>query len=883
MYFSDAPIDNKTDDTLNRNKFAEMLSEKIIKHLEKVSKELNNHLIDQNNPMPSSLVIGLNGEWGSGKTSIINLINKSIDDKNIEPPIYFNPLIYSSSDHIIELFFEEIKDRIDNPGLLKKYLTPVKKKIDSYEKNYEASIGFKGTHLKMSASPTPKKSSEILEDSKKSIKDELIKELANIKLVIIMDDIDRLEDNEILDVFRLVKYTADFPNFVYLLSFDKKIVSTALNNLQLDNGEEYINKIINVSYDVPAITIGELKREYLYRFDKLFQDRTFLKKITDYVKRYSDAKHDGLEGEIKNLFDDFCKFRSDDFEEKFHTYLECHDCGHDSEYMKEIKKMFIKRISRSFHEEYTKCTEKKPKMNIREFAVDYQNNYNKFKDNKKENLKKIEECRCFVINNDYKSKSYNDTCNEEGNYEDFMEKKLKDSLNLLQIDETNLDSNVLNSVMKSFIEKYDKEFNKLLLGKKFEEEDIKDFLQNYEWDFKECFFKSVIDINCIDDFNSKLGKCLVEYRGNNDKESDINKKKYYDKKFRYYFVNRFVNEKQIDFFHDIGEIYSDAFENKLNRQIDNIVLFNSLHEQLLIRRERKILKKVFMDSKDQFNDKIDNLNEFSEKFKKCFEDKHNNKNNNYYIRYVNEFVRDFPKEDEWELSPEFIDEIKRKVITSKKDFIIEFLRKLEESGFDANFEEFYSPKYECNIHQINYLLAPTKDFGGSIVNEKNGIIYLFKNLRDIKRYFNTLSFNLEVVSDKVHFKDFLIITAIQLFKPDVFEEIKTHRRLFTGKYEFADMVDKDNDQEFKDFNTLIKIVAEDSNVKFLLRELFRKIDIMYRINELYEISTYKMTPELKFNRYNQKFNNNLNYFDKNCSISSDKHIRTYFKLGYDFS
>jgi len=63
------------------------------------------------------------------------------------------------------------------------------------------------------------------------LKSEIIKYLSkrNKKIIIIIDDIDRLNEREIKEIFRLVRVNADFPNTIYVLAFDRKIVEANLN------------------------------------------------------------------------------------------------------------------------------------------------------------------------------------------------------------------------------------------------------------------------------------------------------------------------------------------------------------------------------------------------------------------------------------------------------------------------------------------------------------------------------------------------------------------------------------------------------------------------------------------------------------------------------
>ena len=87
------------------------------------------------------------------------------------------------------------------------------------------------------------------------------------KVVVLMDDIDRLDKNEIQAVFRLVKLTADFKNTAYVLAFDAEMVASALQNRYSDGdpeaGRNFLEKIIQVPLDLPQISTAAL-REYCF-------------------------------------------------------------------------------------------------------------------------------------------------------------------------------------------------------------------------------------------------------------------------------------------------------------------------------------------------------------------------------------------------------------------------------------------------------------------------------------------------------------------------------------------------------------------------------------------------------------------------------------------
>jgi predicted KAP-like P-loop ATPase len=71
------------------------------------------------------------------------------------------------------------------------------------------------------------------------------------RLIVVVDDVDRLRSNEILDIVRLVRLVGDFPNTLYLLAFDRGRVEECLSEGNLERGRAYLEKIVQVTHDVP--------------------------------------------------------------------------------------------------------------------------------------------------------------------------------------------------------------------------------------------------------------------------------------------------------------------------------------------------------------------------------------------------------------------------------------------------------------------------------------------------------------------------------------------------------------------------------------------------------------------------------------------------------
>lgn len=99
LYYNDEPIKNKGEDLLNRHGFASKLAKMLV--------ELDTL---------EGFCIGLYGSWGSGKTSLINMI---CDELATEPKmnvIRFNPWNVTSSDQLLRQFFALMIDHYIDSG-----------------------------------------------------------------------------------------------------------------------------------------------------------------------------------------------------------------------------------------------------------------------------------------------------------------------------------------------------------------------------------------------------------------------------------------------------------------------------------------------------------------------------------------------------------------------------------------------------------------------------------------------------------------------------------------------------------------------------------------------------------------------------------------------
>ncbi|WP_346698382.1 KAP family P-loop NTPase fold protein [Thomasclavelia spiroformis] len=249
MLSPDLPITKATEDTLNRGSFAKSLAKTILQY-----------------SFSSSFTIGLYGEWGSGKTSLVNMVLEYIE--NIDETIVilrFNPWLCSDPKQLIIQFFKQMATAIK---LKKPSSEKAWKLIDQYADIFDVAslipgagpigsiVAVLGKALAKGANERIGQRSTDLQESKNQIINKLKEE--NLKIVVSIDDIDRLSEEEIIATFQLVKSLADFPNTVYILAFDYDVVVRALSRVQHGDGKEYLEKIIQVPFEIPAPSIEKI-------------------------------------------------------------------------------------------------------------------------------------------------------------------------------------------------------------------------------------------------------------------------------------------------------------------------------------------------------------------------------------------------------------------------------------------------------------------------------------------------------------------------------------------------------------------------------------------------------------------------------------------------
>lgn len=207
----------------------------------------------------TSQVVGVYGEWGAGKTSAVQLLQSKFRNEKTSNVrfTWFNPWSSITRKNIQAELFKSIGDHLRwrvNPVLSFNFLRYACQKAESL---IPQPYGLSEWVLVIAAKVFNLFSS--LDDVKRDLRDAL--ERISGRIVVVLDDLDRLEPGELREIIRCVKTNGDLPNVTYLLLTDEKRLARATAELYGEGvagepeGVNFLEKI--VQYPVPLWNVPQ--------------------------------------------------------------------------------------------------------------------------------------------------------------------------------------------------------------------------------------------------------------------------------------------------------------------------------------------------------------------------------------------------------------------------------------------------------------------------------------------------------------------------------------------------------------------------------------------------------------------------------------------------
>ncbi len=238
---NDQSIGETGDDLLGYTKYADSLANKIL-----------------SSNFEKSFAIGINGKWGFGKTSFVDLLKRKVKSKDLIA-IDFNPWNSQTPQAIIRDFFNTVEEKIreEHPEIAGELVNYANKLVaindSSFSKSLQSSVSIAFGYDSLNS--LHETINRLLKQWKK-------------KIVVYVDDLDRLDTNEIVEVIRLIRNTADFHNTFFIACYDKQYIGEALKVHNPYNHGQFLEKIFQLEITLPyfrkeilrQVLAGKLKK-----------------------------------------------------------------------------------------------------------------------------------------------------------------------------------------------------------------------------------------------------------------------------------------------------------------------------------------------------------------------------------------------------------------------------------------------------------------------------------------------------------------------------------------------------------------------------------------------------------------------------------------------
>ena len=253
-HFNDSPIETAEEDLYGVSSFSKAISQCIM-----------------NIESPIGTTISLHGPWGSGKSSVVNLVRTALTEQD-RPPIIseFKCWWYRGEEALALAFLQNL-----NSILCKTFEDKVKDLIPKIGRNLLQAGPVISSAIALtpagSFSPFINKTFDFTkrffpaDDSLELMFHKLSEILAkqDRRFLIIIDDIDRLDPDEGLAIFRLVKSVGRLPNVMYLLVFDRIMIESIIKNKYPSEDSHFLEKIIQAGFELPTPLQVDLNKAVL--------------------------------------------------------------------------------------------------------------------------------------------------------------------------------------------------------------------------------------------------------------------------------------------------------------------------------------------------------------------------------------------------------------------------------------------------------------------------------------------------------------------------------------------------------------------------------------------------------------------------------------------
>lgn len=191
-------------------------------------------------------VIGLNGKWGCGKTTVVKQVFDLLEDNNIMDEyliVEFDPWRFDDDISILKGFLSEILEKINFYINAEEVDILISAVINIIFDNKNSSLSNFFTN-------------ELGNIKKKTKIEDVVNNYLscnNKKLLIVIDNLDRINGDKALFLIKCIESIVKFENTIYLLLYDEILLNKMLNDVFFTDGNKYMDKIVQLKIDMPEV------------------------------------------------------------------------------------------------------------------------------------------------------------------------------------------------------------------------------------------------------------------------------------------------------------------------------------------------------------------------------------------------------------------------------------------------------------------------------------------------------------------------------------------------------------------------------------------------------------------------------------------------------